>query len=236
LKEAALTAMPKAGRGPGRPRDLEKRAAIVEAAMQLFLTHGFAVVTMEAVAAAAGVSKMTLYGYFHDKDALFEEAVRQIATGLIGELSRAQAEGGTLAESLGALGRAVLALCCRPEIVAADRALPISLAGNPDLAKRFYEAGPARTLQSVADVLAQAAEDGQLVVEDPLDAAADLVALWQGDLQKRMALGLQSALSAGQIAERITRKTATFLRAYGYQLANEAVASRLLDVGNRGRE
>ena len=212
--------MSKAGRGPGRPRDLEKRAAIVQAAMQLFLKHGFAVVTMEAVAAAAGVSKMTLYGYFHDKDALFEEAVRQTTTALIGELSRTQAEGGTLAESLCALGRAFLALCCRPEIVAADRSLPISLADNPALAKRFYEAGPARTRQSVADVLAQAADAGELVVEDPLDAAADLLALWLGDLQKRMTLGLQGPLSAGQIAERITRKTATFLRAYGHQLVS----------------
>src|SRR5690606_27373214 len=44
---------------PGRPKDLAKRGAILDAARQLFLEHGFAGVSMDQIAARAGVSKLT---------------------------------------------------------------------------------------------------------------------------------------------------------------------------------
>ena len=65
-----------AGAGPGRPKDLEKRAAILEAAKGLFLSRGFGATSMDAVAAGAGVSKLTVYNHFSDKDTLFLEAVK----------------------------------------------------------------------------------------------------------------------------------------------------------------
>src|SRR5690348_17437726 len=62
--------------GPGRPKDLEKRAAILEAAKRLFPQHGFEGTSMDAVAAEAGVSKLTVYSHFGGKEALFIETVR----------------------------------------------------------------------------------------------------------------------------------------------------------------
>ena len=61
--------------GPGRPKDLEKRAAILEAAKRLFTTQGFDGTSMDAIAAAAGVSKLTVYSHFQDKERLFTAAV-----------------------------------------------------------------------------------------------------------------------------------------------------------------
>src|SRR5690606_22208157 len=55
---------------PGRPKDLAKRAAILQAAERMFLQHGFEGVSMDQIAAAAGVSKLTVYSHFGDKDAL----------------------------------------------------------------------------------------------------------------------------------------------------------------------
>ncbi|MEO1187293.1 MAG: TetR/AcrR family transcriptional regulator, partial [Cyanobacteria bacterium J06636_27] len=49
----------------------EKVEAILQGAMQEFLTHGFAGTTMDKVTAAAGVSKTTVYSYFQDKEKLF---------------------------------------------------------------------------------------------------------------------------------------------------------------------
>jgi len=49
----------------------QRRAHILEAAQQVFVEHGLAAATMEQVAAAAGLSKGTLYLYFHSKDELF---------------------------------------------------------------------------------------------------------------------------------------------------------------------
>ncbi len=49
----------------------QRRAHILEAAQKVFVEHGLAAATMEQVAAAAGLSKGTLYLYFHSKDELF---------------------------------------------------------------------------------------------------------------------------------------------------------------------
>ncbi|NLB59089.1 MAG: helix-turn-helix transcriptional regulator, partial [Gammaproteobacteria bacterium] len=61
---------------PGRPKDLAKRAAILDAAERMFLQHGFEGVSMDQIATAAGVSKLTVYSHFGDKDALFTEAAK----------------------------------------------------------------------------------------------------------------------------------------------------------------
>ncbi len=54
--------------GPGRPKDLGKRAAILEAAKVLFIEQGYTGVSMDAIAAQAGVSKLTVYSHFGDKE------------------------------------------------------------------------------------------------------------------------------------------------------------------------
>src|ERR1700712_2496679 len=61
--------------GPGRPKDLAKRQAILEAAKNLFIRNGYANTSMDAVAAEAGVSKLTVYSHFTDKETLFSCAV-----------------------------------------------------------------------------------------------------------------------------------------------------------------
>lgn len=61
--------------GPGRPKDLAKRQAILDAAKILFLSHGYANTSMDAVASEAGVSKLTVYSHFNDKETLFSAAV-----------------------------------------------------------------------------------------------------------------------------------------------------------------
>jgi AcrR family transcriptional regulator len=52
-------------------RSPQKVEAILQGAMQEFLTNGFAGTTMDRVTAAAGVSKATVYSYFQDKEKLF---------------------------------------------------------------------------------------------------------------------------------------------------------------------
>lgn len=47
--------------------------------MAEFLTHGYAATNMDGVAAAAGVSKATVYRYFQDKESLFAALVKRLA-------------------------------------------------------------------------------------------------------------------------------------------------------------
>jgi AcrR family transcriptional regulator len=56
----------------------EKNASILDGAMQVFLEHGYAGTTMDRIAAAAGVSKPTIYNHFQDKEDLFNSLVEKL--------------------------------------------------------------------------------------------------------------------------------------------------------------
>ena len=64
-------------RSAGRPKDMAKRDAMLDAAACLFFRNGLEAVTMEAVAREAGVSKVTVYGHFATKETLFGSVIRR---------------------------------------------------------------------------------------------------------------------------------------------------------------
>jgi AcrR family transcriptional regulator len=64
---------------PERKKSAAKTAAILTGAMQEFLASGYAATSMDRVAAAAGVSKATVYSHFQDKAGLFAALVQQLA-------------------------------------------------------------------------------------------------------------------------------------------------------------
>ena len=57
----------------------EKVEQILKGAMQEFLAHGYAGTSMDRVAAAARVSKATVYSHFGDKEGLFAALVERLA-------------------------------------------------------------------------------------------------------------------------------------------------------------
>jgi len=61
-------------RRPGRPRDPQAGRAILEATMAEITDHGFSGLTIDGVAARAGVSKATIYRRWPGKEALVLDA------------------------------------------------------------------------------------------------------------------------------------------------------------------
>lgn len=61
---------------PGRPRDPEVDEAIVSTALRMLAEAGYARLTMDQVAARAGVGKASLYRRFPTKESLVLEAIR----------------------------------------------------------------------------------------------------------------------------------------------------------------
>ncbi|HYJ13342.1 MAG TPA: helix-turn-helix domain-containing protein, partial [Thermomicrobiales bacterium] len=53
----------------------EARNRVLDAARPLFVDYGYKGVSMQQIAAAAGIHKATLYHHFKDKDALFAAVV-----------------------------------------------------------------------------------------------------------------------------------------------------------------
>ncbi|WP_071515738.1 TetR/AcrR family transcriptional regulator [Geitlerinema sp. PCC 9228] len=55
-----------------------KRQQILQGAIQIFLENGYEGTSMDRVAAAAGVSKNTIYSHFQDKKGLFVSLIEQV--------------------------------------------------------------------------------------------------------------------------------------------------------------
>jgi len=65
-------------RKPGRPRSAQAHQAILSATLELLAEVGFQALSIEQVAARAGVGKMTIYRRWPSKDALVTDAIRSI--------------------------------------------------------------------------------------------------------------------------------------------------------------
>jgi AcrR family transcriptional regulator len=71
-----------APRRPGRPRSAAAEQAILGAALALAAEVGLTRMTMEGVAARAGVGKATIYRRWDSKEELFADALRSVAADL----------------------------------------------------------------------------------------------------------------------------------------------------------
>jgi AcrR family transcriptional regulator len=68
-------------------RAAERRAAIVDAAMEEFIARGFAATRLDDIAKRAGVAKGTIYLHFKDKESMFEELVRTVIVPVVAKLN-----------------------------------------------------------------------------------------------------------------------------------------------------
>jgi AcrR family transcriptional regulator len=81
-------------------RTAERRAAIIEAALDEFISRGFTATRLDDVAKRAGVAKGTLYLHFKDKESMFEELIRTAMVPLIGRLHAPPPIGGSVRDAI----------------------------------------------------------------------------------------------------------------------------------------
>src|SRR6478735_338076 len=135
---------------PGRPKDLGKGAAILEAAKRLFTSQGFDGTSMDQIATEAGVSKLTVYSHFGDKETLFAAAVEShCANGMPSSLFEDRAET-PVRERLTEIAAAFYAMISSPEAIAGHRILCSPQLANSDLPQLFWESGPRRVQDGFA--------------------------------------------------------------------------------------
>jgi len=202
--------------GPGRPKDMEKRAAILEAAKRLFPQHGYEGTSMDAVAAEAGVSKLTVYSHFGDKDSLFREALRESCRQALPD-SIFEGSTGPLRERLLAIAHAHARAVTDPAAIGTWRAiLGDCRQGNPRLGQLLWEEGPARVRAKMERFLVVASQRGEIEVDDPGRAAGQFLALLKGDLHAMRLLGCVPCQEAFEREVIATAEAAVemYLRAY----------------------
>ena len=81
-------------------RTAERRAAIIEAALEEFIARGFTATRLDDVAKRAGVAKGTIYLHFKDKESMFEELISTAIVPLLGRLMPPPSMNGSVRDAL----------------------------------------------------------------------------------------------------------------------------------------
>jgi TetR/AcrR family transcriptional repressor of mexJK operon len=195
----------------GRALSDKKRDAILRGAKAAFLKSGFGGASMDQVAAAAGVSKMTVYRHFGSKEDLFAGVITELCQRIVTEeleetLSRAPRE------ALRAFARKMTDIVFARDTAELHRIVIAESRRFPKLGALFYETGPQACIDALQDYLTRHRQDRRFRVEDPRRSAEEFLELLRGYSHLKMLLGIEKAPSADDIDARIEAAVRHVLR------------------------
>lgn len=196
----------------GRPRDPERVKRVLEAAARQFLEHGFARASVDAIAKASGVSKVTIYSYFPTKEALFEAAVGSCTDEVFASLPPGTLDPRDPETALTLIGKAFLKLKRSDDVVGSLRLMFAAAGEHGEACRAFYRQGPEKLIRQVADYLSAAASAGSLSIHNPDEAADQFLSLFLGGAHIRVMLGLGKP-KAGEDNRLVKSNVELFLRA-----------------------
>lgn len=200
--------------GPGRPKDPAKRRAILDAAKTLFLSHGYANTSMDAVASEAGVSKLTVYSHFNDKETLFSSAVMAKCEEQLPPLFFELPAGIPVENVLLNIARGFHQLINSDESVNLHRLMMALGTQDPKLSQIFFEAGPERMVQGMERLLKRIDETGALSIDLPRNAAEHFFCLLKGAGNFRLLYCCGEPLSEEAAESHVQEVVGLFMRAY----------------------
>jgi TetR/AcrR family transcriptional repressor of mexJK operon len=199
---------------PGRPKDSAKREEIVKAATQLFLEKGYELTSIEAVARQAGVSKLTIYSHFADKNELFR-AIIQYRCDTVGMPESFIGEAQLpVEEALLKIARHATSIVFRPDSFRLMRVVQAEALRHPEIVEIYYNVGPRRVKTAFADLLREFDRRGKLSVPDPLRGAEQFFSLLKGEMLQRTLMFQTPPPSAAELEAHIKATIDFFLAAY----------------------
>lgn len=200
----------------GRPKDLAKRQSILDAAKHLFLTHGFTGTSMDAVASEAGVSKLTVYNHFSDKETLFTAAIEAKCGSQMPVIMFTLEPGMPVAEMLQEIGEAFLEMLYHEDSLKLMRLISAVGAQDQTMATLFYEAGPLRTRSEMIRFLVRANELELLKVTDTISASELFFGMLQGGCRHmHIMLGCCEPPSREENRAYVAEVVRVFMRGFG---------------------
>lgn len=167
-QKPAGSAAPRRGGRPTREQASRLDEAVREAALELFLEHGYEGTSMNAIAAAAGTTKPSLYARFPAKEDVFRSVLGWAVQRPDWPVPEPEdPDLDDLHGALVAIAQAALTRALDPRMIKLEQIAIAHASRYPELARRTYGTGfwPRRKL--VADLLRRHAATGAIQADDP---------------------------------------------------------------------
>ena len=190
-KGGSWTGSPRSSRASADGRRREERRAreaeILSNVLCVFLLRGYGASTVDELAAAAQVTKRTLYAYYGDKAGLFAAMVTQLA-------ATVSLDATSDDDTLEVLAARIVSRVHSDELVGLHRLVIAESARFPELALILHSSGDARHIARLAEHIR--AERGP--ASEPL--AEPLFSLLLGEKHRRRLLGIDPAPTPAEAA------------------------------------
>lgn len=201
---------------PGR--SARKRQTILSAGRGLFLRNGYQGTSVDQIAASAEVSKQTVYKHFGDKQELLltivNDALDSTVTPFLGRIATL-GDTTDLAPDLVDLAADYLRAVLQEPVVQLRRLVVGEANRMPELALRYYEQAPARTLAAFAECFGRLHDRGLLHVPEPSKAAEHFAFLIVGRcIDQALFRGGSQVLGAVDVDDHVRAGVQVFLSAY----------------------
>ncbi|MCF1182065.1 TetR/AcrR family transcriptional regulator [Marichromatium gracile] len=216
------TIKPEAATTPrrGRPPDPAKHQAIIDATRALFFAGSTKALSIEGIARAAGVSKVTVYAHFGDLQGLVRATVLAQRAEMTAILDQLPTDAPGLRRTLIEFGGVLMEFLSSEGFVTMHRMVASQASQQPWLGPLIYREGPTATRDKLADILAEAVRRGDLRAHDCTLAAEQLLGMWQGLQTTGLFSGGCPRADAATLARRIEQGVEVLLRAYAPEPAD----------------
>lgn len=197
---------------PKRLSSGERREALLKAAREIFIKHGYVDTSLEMIIDRAGGSRRSIYKEFGGKEGLFHAIVDENAAQITAGLKAFNKdEDFDVREELRNFSSGYLRVLFGPNGIGVFRIVQMECLRFPKLVRRFFESGPEMALKWLTDLFEIAAVKGYVNVADPRLAADHFMSMIRGQMHLRLLLGLTKAPAKRELDEFITSAVGTFL-------------------------
>jgi TetR/AcrR family transcriptional repressor of mexJK operon len=194
-----------------RPASQRKIADILSAARAEFFANGFSATSIEAVAARAGVSKVTVYSWFKNKENLFGEVVKAECSQMRKNFVVENLDDTKLRDILISAALGMLDFLLRDEMVRFERVLAAEVNRDPKIGEYFLDNGARVLLSDLTTLLDVAIERGEIQSQD-VNASAEMFAgLIMGRMDLFLRYGQKITLTDEEKTKRVHRAVDAWL-------------------------
>jgi TetR/AcrR family transcriptional repressor of mexJK operon len=202
-------------------RSERRRQAIIQAATEVFLRHGYLGATTDEVAARASVSKQTVYKHFADKQHLFAEIILdttvQVVDGLSDAVASTLQDAQDVRKALRDLADGFLRGLLQPDVLRLRRLVIAEADRFPDVGRAWFDRGFDRTLVILGEAMRRLADRGLLHnLSDPTMAAYQFAGLvMYQPMNQVMFAGTDAVPSTDKLNRIADSAVEVFLATYG---------------------